>query len=113
MEFDTGGGRESEEEVSRGSRAGGSGGGGYDLSNPVDSFIATVREIVTQPVGFFRSITRRDGLKSPIAFAMICAFIGALLGGVLAVLASVVGIGNQGIGGAIGGLWRASSSRLS
>lgn len=104
MEFDTGAGREGSEDSPRGSGLdGGARGGGYDLSDPVNSFVATVREIVTQPVGFFRSVTLRDRLMNPIAFAMICAFIGAFLGGVLSVLAAVVGIGDTGIGGALGG----------
>lgn len=106
MEFDTGAGRGEAEEgegASRGSGVGGPRGGGYDLSDPVNSFIATAREIVTRPVAFFRGVTLRDRLRDPIAFAMICAFIGAFLGGFLGIFAAVVGIGDRGIGGALGG----------
>lgn len=102
MEFDTDTGRQEAQGSPRGSGAGGTG-GGYNLSDPVDSFLATVREIVTQPAGFFRSLTLRDALANPIVFAMICAFIGAFLGGIIAILAAVVGLGQQGLGGAIGG----------
>lgn len=99
VEFDTDTGRQEAQGSPRGSGAG----GGYNLSDPVDSFLATVREIVTQPAGFFRGLTLRDALSNPIVFAMICAFIGAFLGGIIAILAAVVGLGEQGLGGAIGG----------
>lgn len=102
MEFDTDTGRQEAQGSPQGSGAGGTG-GGYNLSDPVDSFLATVRGIVTQPVGFFRSLALRDALSNPIVFAMICAFIGAFLGGIIAILAAAVGIGQQGLGGAIGG----------
>lgn len=106
MEFDTGsGGRGSGdgEGDSRSSGIAGSPEGGYELSDPVNSFVATIRELVTQPAGFFRSLNNRDALRNPIAFAMICVFIGAFLGGLLAILAAAVGLGQQTVGGAIGG----------
>lgn len=104
MEFNTGTGREEAEGSPRGSGVGGGhGGGGYDLSDPVHSFLATVRGLVTQPAEFFRSVTLRGGLLNPIVFAMICAFIGAFLGGIIAILAAVGGLGEQTLGGAIGG----------
>lgn len=102
MEFETGAGRQETSEP-RGAEGGGSGGSGYRLSDPVDSFVATVRTLVTQPVGFFRSLALRDALSNPIVFAMICAFVGAFLAGIISILYAAVGIGEQGLGGAVGG----------
>ncbi|WP_047865564.1 YIP1 family protein [Rubrobacter aplysinae] len=104
MEFDTGSSREETGSSSQGaSRGGNPGGGGYSLSDPVDSFVATVRALIVQPAEFFRGVALRDGLLNPIGFAVICALIGAFLGGLITIFAAVVGIGDQGIGGAVGG----------
>ena len=58
-------------------------GGDYDLSNPLDSFVDTVRRVVLQPVGFFAGLPRRGSLLSPLIFALICTEISAILGGIL------------------------------
>ena len=58
-------------------------GGDYDLSNPLQSFVDTVRRVVLQPVGFFAGLPRRGVLLSPLIFALICTEISAILGGVL------------------------------
>lgn len=102
MEFGTSGGGQEAEGSPRGSGAGGPG-GGYNLSDPVDSFLATVRALVAQPAVFFRGLALRDALSNPIVFAVICAFIGAFLGGIVAILGAAAGIGQQGLGAAIGG----------
>ena len=57
-----------------------------------------------QPVDFFRGVTLRDRPINPIAFAAICATIGAFLAAIISVLAAIAGLGEQGVGGAIGGL---------
>jgi hypothetical protein len=57
--------------------------GDYDLSNPVESFIDTVRRVVLQPVGFFAGLPRRASLLNPLIFALICTEISVILGGIL------------------------------
>jgi hypothetical protein len=76
----------------------GSPGGEFNLSDPVNSFINTVRAVVLDPAGFFRGIARRGDFINPLVFALICYEIFAILSGLLA----LVGIyGNQGVGGFI------------
>ncbi len=58
-------------------------GGDYDLSNPLESFVDTVRRVVLQPVGFFAGLTRQGSLLNPLIFALICTEISAILGGIL------------------------------
>jgi hypothetical protein len=58
-------------------------GGDYDLSNPVESFIDTVRRVVLQPVGFFAGLPRSGSLLNPLVFALICTEISVILGGIL------------------------------
>ena len=60
-----------------------SGGGDYDLSNPLASFADTVRRVVLQPVGFFAALPRSGRLLNPLIFALICHEIYAILGGIL------------------------------
>ena len=69
--------------------SGGASGGEFDYSDPVQSFINTVRTVVTAPVGFFRGIRREGDFVNPLIFAIICYEISAILGGLL----SLVGIG--------------------
>lgn len=105
MDFNTGSeAEESSRSPGSGRADGGSGGGGYDLSDPVQSFIATARAVLLQPVDFFRGVTLRDSPINPIVFAVICATIGAVLTAIISVLAAIFGLGQQGVGGAIGGL---------
>ncbi len=58
-------------------------GGDYDLSNPVESFVETVRRVVLQPVGFFAGLPRSGSLLNPLVFALICTEISVILGGIL------------------------------
>jgi hypothetical protein len=58
-------------------------GGDYDLSNPLESFVETVRRVVLQPVGFFAGLPRQGSLLNPLIFALICTEISAILGGIL------------------------------
>jgi hypothetical protein len=57
--------------------------GDYDLSNPVESFVDTVRRVVLQPVGFFAALPRSGSLLNPLIFALICTEISVILGGIL------------------------------
>ena len=70
-------------------------GGDYDLSNPLQSFLDTVRRVVLQPVGFFAGLPRRGVLLSPLIFALICTEISAILGGVL----RLAGVGEDFLAG--------------
>lgn len=70
-------------------------GGDYDLSNPLQSFVDTVRRVVLQPVGFFAGLPRRGVLLSPLIFALICTEISAILGGVL----RLAGVGEDFLAG--------------
>jgi hypothetical protein len=74
-------------------------GGDYDLSNPVESFANVVRRVVLQPVRFFRDLPRRGSLLNPLVFALICAEIAVILGGILSLAgaggAFVTGYGFQ------------------
>jgi hypothetical protein len=81
----------------------GSGSGDYNLSDPVGSFVSTAREIVLNPVGFFRSVPRQGGFVPPLAFAVICAVISGLLGGILGLIINL--IAGNGFGTAVGSLF--------
>lgn len=81
----------------------GSGGGDFNLGDPVQSFIRTAREVVLNPVGFFRSVPRQGSLVPPLAFALICSVIAAVLSGILGFLIAL--IAGNGIGSALGGLF--------
>jgi hypothetical protein len=81
----------------------GSGGGDFNLSDPVQSFIRTAREVILNPVGFFRSVPRQGSLVPPLAFALICSVIAGVLSGILGFLIAV--IAGNGIGSAVGGLF--------
>ncbi len=75
--------------------SGGASGGEFNIGDPVQSFINTVRNVITAPVGFFRGIRREGDLVNPLIFAIICYEVAAILGGLLA----LVGIsGQQGFG---------------
>lgn len=58
-------------------------GGDYNLSDPLNSFVDVVRRVVTRPTEFFAGLPRRGGYLSPLVFALICALISAVLGGLL------------------------------
>ena len=57
--------------------------GDYNLSNPVESFVDTVRRVVLQPVGFFAALPRSGSLLNPLIFALICTEVSVILGGIL------------------------------
>ena len=108
MEFETGGRPDP-------AGSGGSGGGAgtpppgtsssaegeFDYRDPLQSFISTVRNVVTAPAGFFRGIIGHNDLVNPLIFAIICYEVAAILGGLLA----LVGVyGQRGFGSFIGSL---------
>ena len=70
-------------------------GGEFDYRDPVQSFISTVRNVVTAPVGFFRGIIGHGDLVNPLIFAIICYEVAAILGGLLALVGFT---GQRGIG---------------
>jgi hypothetical protein len=78
----------------------------FTYTNPVESFVGTVRDLVTRPVDFFRGIVRRGDFVNPLIFALVGAVISAAIGGFLGVLyaTATVGIGGTGVWGAIGAL---------
>lgn len=74
----------------------------FTYTDPLASFVGTVRDLVTRPVGFFRGIARRGDYANPLVFALVCTVISAVLGGFLGVLYATVGIGDAGVGEAVG-----------
>jgi hypothetical protein len=83
--------------------SGGASGADFDYTQLVPSFVQTAREIVLNPVGFFRGIRRQGDFLNPLVFAIICAVISGLLAGIIGLLISLA-TGN-GFGSAFGGLF--------
>jgi hypothetical protein len=73
---------------------GGASGGEFDYSDPVQSFINAVRNVVTAPVGFFRGIRREGDFINPLIFAIISYEVSAILSGIVA-----LAFGSRGVGG--------------
>src|SRR5829696_8297707 len=69
----------------------------FTYTNPVESFVGTVRDLVTRPVDFFRGMARRGDFVNPLIFALVGAVISAAIGGFLGVLYATVGIGDTGV----------------
>ena len=74
----------------------------FTYTDPVQSFVGTVRDLVTRPAGFFRGIARRGDYVNPLIFALVCTMISAAIGGFLGILYATVGIGDAGVSEAIG-----------
>src|SRR5215218_8469876 len=85
--------------------SGGASGADFDYTQLVPSFVQTAREIIFNPVGFFRSIRRQGDFLNPLLFAIICAVISGLLTGIIGLVISLA-TGN-GIGSAFGSLFGA------
>jgi hypothetical protein len=110
MDFNTGG-RRPDDDQSRplyGGEAGGpvrgpagGPGGEFNLSDPVNSFVSTVRSVVTNPVGFFAGIRKLGDFVSPLVFALICFEISAILGGLIGVIVDVAA--DRNVGGSVSG----------
>ncbi|MDP9437822.1 MAG: YIP1 family protein [Actinomycetota bacterium] len=112
MDFDTG--SRPDAAGSGGSRGGAgvrppgtsaSAGGEFDYRDPIQSFVVTVRRLVVEPVAFFRGMNRQGDFVNPLLFAVICWEISAIIGGLLGVLGSLVGLGVRGLGEAIVGFF--------
>jgi hypothetical protein len=82
--------------------SGGATGGEFDYRELVPSFIRTVREVILNPVNFYRGVPREGNFLSPVLFAVICSLISAVIGGILGFILRVV-MGN-GVGGSFGRL---------
>ncbi len=114
MDFNTGG-RGPDDRPLYGGEAGGSAGGPargsvgggargeFNLQDPVGSFVATARNVFLNPVGFFRGIARSGDFVNPLVFAVICALISALLGGILTLVLSPLFAGPGETGEAVTG----------
>ena len=72
-----------------------SGGGDYNLSDPINSFADVVRRVVLRPTAFFAGLPRRGNLAGPLVFALICIEISAFLGVILGELFLLLGVGTQ------------------
>lgn len=118
MDFNTGGGPGRPEDQSRASFGGegggpprgpapgpaGSSGVEFNLQDPVNSFVNTVRAVVLDPVGFYRSIRRQGDFVNPLIFALICAVINGILGGIIGFFISLAFVEDRGFGGTFAGL---------
>ena len=82
--------------------SGGATAGDFDYRQLVPSFIQTLREVLLNPVNFYRGLPRQGNLLSPVLFAAICALISAVIGGILGFILRVA-LGNP-IGGSFGRL---------
>ena len=82
--------------------SGGASGADFDYRQLVPSLIQTAREVILNPVNFFRSIRREGDFLNPLVFAIICALISAVLTGVIGFLINI--IAGNGIGGSFGSL---------
>jgi hypothetical protein len=58
----------------------------FDPSNPLNSFVDVLRRVVLHPVNFFSGIPRRESLRNPFLFALICLIIGAVLNAVVGLI---------------------------
>ncbi len=79
--------------------------GEFNLSDPVQSFIRTVRGVVLNPVGFFRGMQKSGDYVNPLVFTLICAVIGGVLAGIVSFLSGLlIGDFATAIGGLLGGV---------
>ena len=53
--------------------------GGFTVSDPWRSFVATVRAAILDPTRFFRDLYRQRPSDNPVPFAVVCGVIGLLL----------------------------------
>ena len=84
----------------------GGSGGEFNLQDPVNSFISTVRGVILNPVGFFRGIARQGDFVNPLIFALICGVVNGILGGIVGFLISLAFAGDPdfGLAGSFGSL---------
>ena len=85
----------------------GSSGGEFNLSDPVGSFIRTVRNVLLRPVDFFRGMARQGDFLNPAIFAVVCGLISSVLGGIVGpvitpLFSDAGGTGEAFVGGVLG-----------
>lgn len=68
----------------------------FDYRDPVQSFIGTVRSIVTSPVSFFSGMARQGDFLNPLIFALVGVEIYAVLAGIVGILSAATGFGSVG-----------------
>ncbi len=61
-------------------------GGEFDLSNPTNSFVDVARRVALEPARFFGGLPRDQNLINPLAFALVCIVVSAILSGLLVLL---------------------------
>lgn len=76
----------------------------FIYTDPVQSFVATVRGLITRPVNFFAGIERRGDFVNPLIFALVCVVISGVIAGFLGILGALAGLGNGDVGGAFADL---------
>ena len=54
----------------------------YDLSDPIRSFVDTVRRVIFSTRDLFRGMPRGENVLNPLIFAAVCVLIGAVMSGV-------------------------------
>jgi hypothetical protein len=58
------------------------GGCGFDLSDPVNSFVGTVGGVLRERRRFFSGVAASGSLRAPLVFAVTCLLISWFLGGI-------------------------------
>ena len=62
----------------------------FDLSDPVNSFVATARAIALTPVDFFGGMRRQGDFGNPLVFTIICFEVFALAGGLAGLIGALI-----------------------
>lgn len=73
----------------------------FNLSDPIGSFLATVRDLVVKPVTFFRNMPRRGNSKNPLIFALVCILVWTVLAALVSLSFSLID-GTQYVASAFG-----------
>ena len=76
----------------------------FTYTDPVQSFVATVGDLVTRPASFFAGIKRRGDFVNPLVFALVCVVISGIIAGLLGLFGALVGLGSGGLGQALADL---------
>ncbi len=81
----------------------GGAGGEFNLQDPVGSFVSAVRDVVLNPVGFFRSMARRGDFVNPLVFALICYLIYTIIAALISLIfVGLVGFGDPDVSREVG-----------